>query len=226
MNHESITNCYKSAAAAAAAYTSYEAPFSSKLNDENFQFRCLNILKKHLSATNSKIGYAIRSDLESKIIKTIGMNAIPQPKGNISMFPFIHFDDSGEYHISILFDCPPFSPWSAYTRNLFGSTFMRLQKEIYDLLLTNPAAINVAQSSEISSHENRLVTVPPPSLVSMTERKTEKFKKKIKKISAQSLLASFAAASSKGKKRPLNEVSDDVISSKKRKSNPIQSSLV
>lgn len=73
---------------------SYELPSSSKINDGEFQSRCLQKLKQHLMM-KSKLGHEIRSDIEQKIMKTLGMGAIPNP-GSISIFPFIHFEGSGE----------------------------------------------------------------------------------------------------------------------------------
>lgn len=128
------------------AKLSYETPFrNSKLfEDELFQIGCLQTMKKHLE-TKSKRGTEIRSDLECKIMKTIGMEAIPNP-GSISIFPFIHFDDSGQYNISILFDCPPLSPWSLSFKRFCSPDYITLQKEVYNLIRINPVSRMVPSS--------------------------------------------------------------------------------
>ena len=119
-----------------SSLVSVELPSSSKIYDGVFQSRCLQTLKQHL-LTKSNLANEIRADIEKKIMKTLGIGAIPTPE-SISILPFIHFDDNGEYHVSLLFDCPPYSPWRQYTRNLFGTDYIKLQKEVYELVRTKP----------------------------------------------------------------------------------------
>lgn len=178
----------------------HEAPSNSKLYDKNFQLRCLKLLKKYLM-TKSEIGTNIRIDLESKIMKTIGLNGIPNPE-KISMIPFIHFDDSGEYHFSIIIDCKQSSPWPTYLKNLFGSDFLRLQKEIYDLFRNVNVSNHTLEPSKSKQNENPSDNVSNKSLIDDDNRIP------VRKLSAQDLLASIYA--SKTKKRPLKKVPEDV----------------
>lgn len=103
----------------------YEPPSFSLIHVMEYQMEMLQTLRKQLMESEA---LDLRRELETKILTVLGLPAIPSPESSTIM-PFVTFDEGGKFHITFLYDDPPFTFWSTILRQHFGIQYMSLQKE-------------------------------------------------------------------------------------------------
>ena len=108
----------------------YEPPPSSLIFDMEYQTTALTEMRKQLLASEA---IELRTRLERKILQVLGLPAIPSAE-SLTIHPFISFDETGDCHVTFLYDHPPFTFWSAYLRQMFSPQYLCLQKEVYSLI--------------------------------------------------------------------------------------------
>lgn len=112
-----------------------------------YQEEQLKSLKKRLLSDQNNVLATIVSE---RLKNNFGLRAMPSLD---EVLPFIHFDDSGATHFTLIYTSSLLSPFALICSHYFGRPVMNLQREVYQLLYTNTLNISDSDSSDGESPE-------------------------------------------------------------------------
>ena len=130
----------------------------SLIFNKNFQEQQLKQLQTSLTSDKNNV---LATILCERLKSSFGLRSMPDQD---DVLPFIHFDESGQTHFSLIYTSSLLSPFALICNHYFGQTFMNLQRDVYNLLLANTLNISGTDESDDEETGNKNNQSSPPVL--------------------------------------------------------------
>ena len=127
----------------------------SMIFNKVFQEQQLKSLQKSLLSDQNNV---LATILSERLKSSFGLKALPSLD---DVLPFIHFDESGQTHFTLIYTSSLLSPFALICSHYFGRHVMNLQREVYHMLYTN--TLNISDS-DAEGEEEMPDEQPPPVL--------------------------------------------------------------
>lgn len=127
----------------------------SMIFNKVFQEQQLKSLQKSLINDQNNV---LATILSERLKSSFGLKALPSLD---DVLPFIHFDESGQTHFTLIYTSSLLSPFSLICSHYFSRHVMNLQREVYHMIYTN--TLNISDS-DAEGDEDALDEQPPPVL--------------------------------------------------------------
>lgn len=127
----------------------YAKTFDSKVYDMKYQYNCLLLLKKVISAKGDTACATIK-EITRKIVQTLGIKQLPSAD-SLQVKPFIVFNDESKFNVCFIYDVPGQTFFPGFIANFFDPKYLQLQREIYSLIVAaNCWMITIHQKEDVS----------------------------------------------------------------------------
>ena len=117
----------------------------SMIFNKGYQEQQLRSLRKSLSSDQNNV---LATILAERLKSSFGLRALPSLD---DVLPFIHFDDAGQTHFTLIYASSLLSPFALICSHYFGRPLMNLQREVYHMLYSNTLNISDCDASEEES---------------------------------------------------------------------------